>query len=195
VIEGAKAVELYLPVQKRSLKLQLLVSDAANDLALLRAPADATLLPPALALADSSELKLGADAFVVGFPLGDALGSGHKVSSGLVSALDGLKGDPRELQLTTPIQPGSSGSPVFDTTARVIGVVTSTLDSLTAMRAAGQLPQNVNFAIKADYLSLLLKRVPDSSTLSARAKAAAALQLTDLVERVRASVGQIRAYR
>ncbi|MBY0497368.1 MAG: serine protease [Cyanobacteria bacterium] len=195
VVDGAKSVELYLPVQKRSFKLQLLLSDAANDLALLRVMEDAASLPPPLALADSSELKLGADAFVVGFPLGDALGSGHKVTSGLVSALDGLKGDPRELQLTAPIQPGSSGSPVFDNTSRVIGVVTSTLDSLAAMRAAGQLPQNVNFAIKADYLSLLLKRIPDASMPTVGVKAPVALQLTDLVDRVRVSVGQIRASR
>jgi hypothetical protein len=109
VIDEAKTVELYLPLQKRSVKLQLLVSDATNDVALLR-------------VVDGSQ---------------DELPPGHKVTSGLVSALDGINGDPRMLQLTAPIQPGSSGSPVFDSRGHVIGVVTSSLDTFAAVRAVG----------------------------------------------------------
>jgi S1-C subfamily serine protease len=62
-------------------------------------------------------------------------------------------------QLTAPIQPGSSGSPVFDTLGNVIGVVTPTLDAVDTAKRTGTVPQDVNFAVKADYLALLLKRI------------------------------------
>lgn len=195
VIEAARAVELYLPLQNRTIKLELVVSDVTNDLALLRVVGDDLgNLPPVLPLVDSSDVKLGADAFVVGFPLGDMLGSNHKVTSGLVSALDGIGGDPRMFQLTAPIQPGSSGSPLFDNSGRVIGVVTSSLDDMAAVRASGQVPQNVNFATKSDYLALLLKRVR-ATTEPEPATKPVLVPLTELIERVRASIGQIRAYR
>lgn len=195
VIDGAKRIELYLPVQKRSVRLQLVVADATNDLALLRvAEEDQAYVPDALALTDSGDVKLGADAFVIGFPLGDALGADHKVTAGIVSALDGLNGDPRMIQLTAPIQPGSSGSPVFDSAGRVVGIVRSTLDTFAAVRASGQVPQNINFAVKSDYLALLLKRVPPVSKPEDRARTAP-LQLTELVQRVRGAVGQIQIFK
>ena len=68
------------------------------------------------------------------------------------------------IQLTAPIQPGRSGSPTFDSHGRVIGVVTSTLDALVTIKADGHVPQNVNFAVKVDYLAVLLKRVGSSTS-------------------------------
>ncbi|MEW3673901.1 trypsin, partial [Pseudomonas aeruginosa] len=43
------------------------------------------------------------------------------------------------LQFTAPIQPGSSGSPLFDAAGSVVGMVTSTIPDA----------QNMNFAVKA----------------------------------------------
>lgn len=194
VVEGAQSLKMHLPVQRRTVNLEVLVADPSNDLALLRVVGeDVGTLPPSLPLADASDVKLGAETVVVGFPLGDVLGTDHKVTSGVVSGLDGLSGDPRTLQLTAPIQPGSSGSPVFDRSGRVIGVVISTLNTVAAIRATGQVPQNVNFAVKSDYLALLLRRVATARTPQ-QVAGAGSLSVPELIERVRASVGQIRAY-
>ena len=195
VVDGARSLQMYLPVQKKTLNLEVQVVDAGNDLALLRVVGEEIgNLPSPLPLADGADVKLGAEALVVGFPLGDVLGVDHKVTSGLVSALDGLNGDPRKLQLTAPIQPGSSGSPVFERSGRVIGIVTSTLDAMSSIRASGSLPQNVNFAVKSDYLGLLLRRIPLGGRKDGLVGANAA-SLPELIERVRQSVGQIRASR
>jgi serine protease Do len=194
VVDGAKEIEFRLPLQNRSITLEVVLSDPTNDIALLRVADSREQLPPPLPLIDSNDVRLATQAFVVGFPLGETLGSGHKVTSGLVSGLDGLKGDPRELQLTAPVQPGSSGSPVFDSAGRVIGVVTSSLDSITALKVSGDIPQNVNFALKTEYVTLLLKRLPSVGGAQAPLKATE-VQIPEMIERVRASVGQVRVVR
>jgi len=41
----------------------------------------------------------------------------------------------------------------------VVGIVTATLNQLNTLRASGALPQNVNYAIKADYVVPFLNNV------------------------------------
>jgi hypothetical protein len=82
--------------------------------------------------------------------LGDLLGRSARYTKGSISATTGIRDDPKELQVSAQIQPGSSGSPLFDGEGVVIGVMQSSLDHLRLARAiGGHLPQNVNFAIKS----------------------------------------------
>ena len=170
--------------------LELVVSDPVNDLAILRTKGAATQSPLPLS---KSEIILGSETVVVGFPMGGTLGEGHKVTTGVVSALDGLNNDPRMFQLTAPIQPGSSGSPVFDMRGTVVGVVTSTLNAAEAARQTGALPQNVNFAMKADYLSLLLRRIPNRPPVME--SPGGTLLTPGVVDLVRSSVVRIVVYK
>jgi S1-C subfamily serine protease len=89
------------------------------------------------------------------------LGSGAKYSEGVISALTGVRDDPRHLQISAAIQPGSSGSPLFDEEGNVVGVVVATIDAAYLYQYTEALPQNVNFAIKADYLINLIEMLPD----------------------------------
>ena len=195
VIDGSSSIEIYLPAQKIAFQLETMVADSVNDLVLLRVKGTSGQLPPFLTLTDASEARLGSEVFGVGFPLGDDLGSDHKVTSGIVSSVEGLGSDPRMFQITAPMQPGSSGSPIFDTAGRVIGIATASLDSIVGLKRSGQVPQNVNFAMKADYLALLLRQVPKSQGPIGVANSKAPQSRTELVEQVRLSVGQIRARR
>ena len=45
-----------------------------------------------------------------------------------------------------------SAVPVVDSERRVIGIVTATLDQVNVLRESGFIPQNVNFAVKIDYV-------------------------------------------
>lgn len=92
----------------------------------------------------SSPPRLGEDITVVGFPLVGILSEGLKVTAGeLNSTTDGAG----VVQLSAEIQPGNSGSPVFDRSGLVVGVVFSKLDDGFYQREVGGVAQNVNFAV------------------------------------------------
>jgi len=86
-------------------------------------------------------------------------------SQGRFNALSGEHDDVRFLQTDTPIQPGNSGGPLFAVDGSVIGVITETLDPIETLKLTGTVPQNVNYAVKGDYVLPLLSRyeVEDSA--------------------------------
>src|SRR5438270_13024552 len=95
---------------------------------------------------------------VFGFPLAGSLSSGGNFTSGLVSALRGLKDAAGELQITAPVQQGNSGAPLMDSSGLVVGVVQAKFDALRSAIATGDIPQNVNFAISLQVLADFLAK-------------------------------------
>jgi hypothetical protein len=87
---------------------------------------------------------------VLGYPLSGLLASTANLSVGNVSALAGLGDDSRYLQISAPVQPGNSGGPLLDASGHLIGIVTSKLNAARVARITGDIPQNVNFALKAE---------------------------------------------
>jgi hypothetical protein len=128
--------------------------DAAADLAVLQA----NLAMPRLSVRASPSVRLGESVVAFGFPLAGSLSMEGNLTTGNVSALAGLKDDPAYVQVTAPVQPGNSGGPLLDDAGNVIGVITAKLDALSTARRTGDIPQNVNFAVKADVLEGFLQR-------------------------------------
>jgi S1-C subfamily serine protease len=96
--------------------LQIVGVDAVRDLALLKATSPASdhvVFVGTLA-------KPGDGVVIVGYPL---VGPEVLVTAGIVSARVGSRGEPGLLQLSAGIVPGGSGSPVFDETGAVLGIV------------------------------------------------------------------------
>jgi len=73
-----------------------------------------------------------------------------------VSALAGLSDDSRYLQISAPVQPGNSGGPLLDASGHLIGIVTAKLNAALIARFTGDIPQNVNFALKAEVARTFL---------------------------------------
>ena len=108
-------------------------------------------------MGSSSSIRLGEEVAAFGYPLTDVLSSSGNFTLGNVTALAGLKDDSRYLQISTPIQPGNSGGPLFDRNGNVVGVVTAKLNALQIMVATeGDIAQNVNFAIKGSVAANFL---------------------------------------
>ncbi len=124
----------------------VLLALGREDLALL-----ATRARPAAVsvFRDGESGLLGEPVVTYGFPLSGLLASAGNLGTGTVAALAGPLDDATLLQITAPVQAGNSGGPVLDPKGRVVGVVVAKLDAVKVARATGDLPQNVNFAIKA----------------------------------------------
>ncbi len=153
VIKNAKLIRVYL--SKDSFVIaEILHSDPVNDLAVLKIE-DAT--PSFLTVAPMRSVKTGDRVFTMGFPVSSVLGQEAKYTEGVVSSLSGIQGSSSFLQITVPIQPGNSGSPLVNEKGEVVGIVTSTAAILPFIKESGSLPQNVNWAVKADYLRPLIE--------------------------------------
>ncbi|OOY19588.1 hypothetical protein BMI86_13180 [Thioclava sp. DLFJ5-1] len=99
--------------------------------------------------------SLNADVTIAGYPLAGLL-SGLNVTRGSVTSIKGLGGDGSRMQISAPVQPGNSGGPVVDAHGHVVGVVVSKLDAKLVQDAIGDIPQNVNFAIRGEIAKLFL---------------------------------------
>ena len=140
------------PAGQEALAGAVVARDPRNDLALLRAP----VRLPVAAIRDDGGIRAGDSVVAVGFPLPGLLASEANVTIGSVSALAGIGNDTRFLQMTVPVQPGNSGGPLLDLQGRVVGVVVGKLDALKVANVTGDIPQNVNFAIKAGVVRSFL---------------------------------------
>jgi S1-C subfamily serine protease len=123
----------------------VLGTDPYSDLAVLQPQAPASLLKP-LPVVSSQTLEVGDTVIAVGNPYGLQ----STLTSGIVSQLNraiqtnssgnyliaGL------IQISTPINPGNSGSPLFDTEGNVVGITNAIISG----------SNNVGFAVPSDAL-------------------------------------------
>jgi len=145
----AKCRELTVSRQGSApIPASLVKADASNDLAVLIAAPS-----PAVAVFRAGRpVRAGEAVVAYGFPMTGTLSSGGVVTNGSISALSGFRDDSRYLQISAPIQGGNSGGPLLDTAGNVVGVITASLGSRSR-----DVPQNVNFALKADVARTFLQ--------------------------------------
>lgn len=130
----------------------IIAQDEAFDLALLRIAPAPDAEPARFA---QKPARLNSDVTVIGYPLPDLLG-GLNVTRGSVTSLKGIAGDGVRMQISAPVQPGNSGGPVVNAAGQIVGVVVSKLDAQMVADATGDIPQNINFAIRAEIAKLFL---------------------------------------
>ena len=75
----------------------------------------------------------------------------------MINALSGLNNDTRFMQMSAPVQPGNSGGPLLDQAGNVVGVVTAKMNAIKMAKYTGDIPQNVNFALKASLVRDMLE--------------------------------------
>lgn len=132
---------------------RVVARDSRNDLALI---ATGRALA-AFASFRSTPIRAGESVTALGYPLRGLLALEANVSVGIVSATAGLRNDISQVQISAPVQPGNSGGPLLDPTGAVVGVVVAKLDALEVARLTGDVPQNINFAVKGELAQLFLR--------------------------------------
>lgn len=175
------STNIVVRTRKLRFAAQLAKADKTNDIALLRivgayaptptnsasrsGPTSTRLLRVAsnfraLSLLSADDIKVGVPVSTVGFPNVQIQGREPKFTRGEINSLAGIKDDVRYFQVSTPVQPGNSGGPLFNNSGRVIGMVLARLNDITLLKATGSVPQNVNYALKSSRLIALVNSFP-----------------------------------
>jgi len=152
VIAGARSIYVTTSAGHR-VPATVLRASAATDVALLTVAAT----PPSfLTLSSSRGVLSGAHVFTVGFPIASILGREPRYTEGAISALSGPAGDQTFFQISVPVQPGNSGGPLLTESGEVVGIIAASAAIAAFFRATGTLPQNLNWAVKSDYIAPLV---------------------------------------
>ncbi|MDZ4742386.1 MAG: tetratricopeptide repeat-containing serine protease family protein [Verrucomicrobiota bacterium] len=152
VIEDSKRIEVMTSTGK--VKAKVIQVDSSNDVALLECSGTYEALP----VVTSKLVKLGQGVFTIGFPNVDIQGFSPKLTKGEISSMSGFKDDPRSWQVSVPVQPGNSGGPLLDMNGNLVGIIVSKLSATQMAASRGDIPQNVNYAIKSSYIQPILDK-------------------------------------
>lgn len=150
VIHRADEITVSL-TDGRSFQAELIGSDPATDVALIKIPAEQLT---ALPLADSDKLRVG--DFVVA--IGNPFGLGQTVTSGIVSALGrsglGIEGYENFIQTDASINPGNSGGALVNLRGELVGIN-------TAIFSPGQRGGNIGigFAIPSNMVKQIIDQL------------------------------------
>jgi len=144
VIDSATEIKVKLMDGTIADEVEILDQNEAQDLALLRIKTPAKLTT--VVLGDSDKVAVGERAVSIGNPLG----LDHTLTDGLISARRMLQGK-RMIQMSTPVSPGNSGGPLFNSRGEVIGV------SSAIYHGGSMLAQNLNLAMPINDLRAMLR--------------------------------------
>jgi S1-C subfamily serine protease len=131
VVAGPGRVLVRLLQHKELVAAEVVARDEQRDIALLRLQGHTGGPLAALPVAGGRPLQRGEQVAAFGYPLGESLGSGLKLTKGVVSAITDEDNVPG-LLLDIRVNPGNSGGPLCDARGNVVGLVTA--KSLAGMR-------------------------------------------------------------
>ena len=152
VVEGCQSVSVQ-PIGAPRQETYVVSQDRGADLALLRS---STRPSHTAIFRNGKSVRVGNDVIAFGFPLSGLLSDSGNLTKGSITALSGLGDSTSQVQISAPVQAGNSGGPLIDYSGNVVGVVVSKLSALKVAEITGDLPQNINFAIKRRIVEAFL---------------------------------------
>ena len=184
VIDGATSISVRLTSGK-SYDAELIGKDSQTDLAVIKI--DAANLTPAV-LGNSSELKVGDLAVVIGNPLGEL---GGTVTDGIISALDReitIDGETMTLlQTNAAINPGNSGGGLFNAKAELVGIVNA--------KTSGSGIEGLGFVIPIDTAKPVITSLIELGYVSGRPSLGVELiDISDVATAMYYRVSQLGVY-
>ena len=184
VIEDATSIKVRL-TSGEIYDASLVGKDSQTDLAVIKI--NASNLTPAV-LGNSSELKVGDLAVVIGNPLGEL---GGTVTDGIVSALDReitIDGETMTLlQTNAAINPGNSGGGMFNAEAELVGIVNA--------KSSGSDVEGLGFVIPIDTAKPIITSLIENGYVSGRPwLGVELLDITDVATAMYYRVSQLGVY-
>lgn len=198
VVEDANIIEVVFPEKNIIKTATVKIKDTKNDIAILEIKdfsfSELSSQPIPFSFADVSSVKVGQEVFTLGFPLGDIMGTKPRLSTGRITSQFGIQDDPRLFQISNPLQPGNSGGPLFNTKGEIVGIVISSLNAKYFYENMGIIPQNVNFAVKVNYLQSLVSMLPDGDEVAKRKNSVKIGSIEDLIEQLNPFIVRVQVY-
>jgi S1-C subfamily serine protease len=162
-------IRIYFQNKKRRLDPGVQLKDIDNDIAILALNdfryEEIFSSDVPFNVRSSSLVQLGEEAFALTSPIGKVLGKSIEFPSGRTSSLDDLLDNTSLFQISNPIQPGSSGGPLFDFDRDLIGIALAPSDAQYSYEGVDVITENANFAIKSDCLRNLLSGLPEGKEI------------------------------
>ena len=150
VVKDADEIQISL-FDGEILEAEIIGSDAATDIALLKVDADGLVEMP---IGDSEAVRVGDFVLAIGNPFG----LGHTVTSGIVSALGrtGISRDGYEdfIQTDASINPGNSGGALVNMHGELVGI-----NSAIISRSGGNV--GIGFAVPTEIASSVMRQILD----------------------------------
>lgn len=125
-----------------------------------------------------ASINLAQEVFTLGFPKEDIV-----YGEGSVSSLNGFNGDTLKYQVSVPVNPGQSGSPLFDEQGNVIGVISAKNGSA----------DGVSYAIKASHILNFFENSLDDPIQLPKGNQVSKLQKTKKIQKVTPFIFMVRA--
>ena len=156
VIQGADRVRISFQ-DGTSAEAEILGTNPANDLALLKVNSEAVAHIKPLTLGDSSQARPGQLAIAIGSPfglggsvtVGVISGVGRTLNSDIARPISGV------LQTDALINPGNSGGPLLDRKGEVVGINTAIQLPLNVLSPRNLGRGSIGFAVPANTLANL----------------------------------------
>jgi S1-C subfamily serine protease len=152
-------IEFIRNGQKQNYKAKVIQSDKQNDLTILKIDDNSFIPFSSIPYNFQTSLAdVGSNVFALGYPMAlSVMGTEIKFTDGKISSKTGFQGDISTYQMTTPIQPGNSGGPLFDFDGNLIGI--------NSAKIRADVADNVSYAIKSSYLKNLIDVLPTTLSL------------------------------
>ena len=150
VVADADEIQISL-MDGEVLDAEIIGSDAATDIALIKVEADGLIEMP---IGDSEVVRVGDFVLAIGNPFGLS----HTVTSGIVSAL-GRTGFNRNgyedfIQTDASINPGNSGGALVNMSGELVGI-----NSMIVSRTGGNV--GIGFAVPTEIASSIMRQILD----------------------------------
>ena len=109
------------------------------------------------------------DSVIMGYPLSSVLGdTSPSLTEGIVSKSSGLNDNPGTFILTSKLNKGNSGGPIFSSNGELIGVAVAKLNKTKIFEENDFIPEDVNIGIKISRVKQMLK--PNNSIQASNVK-------------------------
>jgi len=150
VVADADEIQISL-IDGDVLDAEIVGSDAATDIALIKVDADGLTEMP---IGDSEAVRVGDFVLAIGNPFG----LGHTVTSGIVSALGraGINPNGYEdfIQTDASINPGNSGGALVNMKGELVGI-----NSMIVSRSGGNV--GIGFAVPTEIAGSIMRQILD----------------------------------